>query len=69
MKASGEGGKAQKKGGKEKRTQVTTTPNKALKHNPPCNLCDVPGHAKNNCPRLPHVKSMVLDTQPNLDIA
>lgn len=50
-KSSSDGGKAQRKGPKDKSPQVTSPP-KLPKHAPPCALCDIFRYANNNCHEL-----------------
>lgn len=60
--------KSQKKGTKGNEPPATLAPPKLPKPIPPCVLCDVVGHATNNCPELPHVKNVVFDTFPDSNI-
>lgn len=61
-------GKAHKKEGKDKVIQAAPTPLKPLKPSHPCALCDVVGHATNNCPKLLHIKNVVSNTFPDPNI-
>jgi len=67
-KASGVGGKAQKKGTKDKAPPTTPAPAKLPKPIPPFSLCDVVGHATNNFPKLLDVKTVVSNPFPNSNI-
>lgn len=67
-KSSRKGGKSQEKGTKEKTPPTTLAHLKSPKPIPPCALCDVVGHATNNCFELPHVKDVVTNTFPDSNI-
>lgn len=60
-KASCEWGKAQRKWGKDKETQVETTPTKPPNPTLSFALCDFHHRAINNFHNLPCIKSMVLE--------